>query len=115
MSLDDAQHFLFLLIQGYAVHSLRDQRDEKVTRYNKVKKKVKFLKLQLLSIALSNDNMLLHQDYCPDLHTKMKNADFFFLLFPLPLYIQQKAIKSRVIMIRVCVNMQIQNNDNESY
>lgn len=80
MSLDDAQHFLFLLIQGYAVHSLRDQRDEKVTRYNKVKKKVKILKLQLLSIALSNDNMLLHQDYCPDLETKMKNADFFFII-----------------------------------
>lgn len=70
-------------------------------------KNVKFLKL--LSIAVSNDYMLLHQD----LQTKMKNIGFF--LFPLPLYIQQTAIKSRVIMIHVCVNMQIQNNDNETY
>lgn len=75
-------------------------------------KNVKFLKL--LSIALSNDYILLHQDYCPDFHTKMKNTDFFFLLPP-PLYIQQTAIKSRVITICVCANMQIQNNDNESY
>lgn len=38
-------------------------------------KNVKFLKL--LSIALSNDYMLLRQDYHADLQTKMKNIDFF--------------------------------------
>lgn len=38
-------------------------------------KNVKFLKP--LSIVLSNDYMLLHQDYCPDLQTRMKNTDFF--------------------------------------
>lgn len=37
MSLDDAQQFSFLLIQGYTVHSLRDQRDEKVMLQQKKK------------------------------------------------------------------------------
>lgn len=40
MSLDDAQHTLFLLIQGYAVHSLKDQRAENMLNMLKQRKKM---------------------------------------------------------------------------
>jgi len=73
MLLDDAQHFLFLLIQGYSVHSLRDQRDENVTCYYNGK----FPKL--LSIVLSNDHTLLHQGYCPGQNEKYR---FLYFLSP---------------------------------
>lgn len=67
-------------------------------------KNAKFLRL--LSIALSNDYMLLHPSYCPN--TKMKNTGFF------PLFPCTNSHKEQG-NYDVCVNMQIQNNDNERY
>lgn len=66
--------------------------------------------LRLLSIALPSDYMLLHPSYCPDLNTKMKNEEFFFN-FLSPCTNSHKEQHN----YDVCVNMQIQNNDNERY
>lgn len=102
----------FLVSTNSRLHSpqLKGSKRWKGHTLQQRKKNDKFLKL--LSIALSNYYMLLHQDYCPDLQTKMKNTDFCYFLLPCT-YSKQPQRTGQLWC--VCVNMWIQNASNESY